>query len=120
MKYNGVPTSCESFSYGQVEDYSINITASGAIVNEELVAGLIETNENSEFLLYPNPVANDLNVSFLNNKGYTFRITNVLGQQISNGELSESPIDVSQLSTGIYLIELNNGAKRIVKKFAKK
>ena len=26
MKYNGVPTSCESFSYGQVEDYTINIT----------------------------------------------------------------------------------------------
>lgn len=120
MKYNGVPTSCESFSYGQVEDYSINITASGAIVNEELVAGLIETNENSEFVLYPNPVTNELNVSFLNNKGYTFRITNVLGQQISKGELSESPIDVSQLSTGVYIIELNNGAKRIVRKFAKK
>jgi hypothetical protein len=25
MKYNGVPTSCEAFSYGQVEDYTVNI-----------------------------------------------------------------------------------------------
>ncbi|SHL74056.1 M4 family metallopeptidase [Flavobacterium chilense] len=120
MKYNGIPTSCESFSYGQVEDYSINITASGAIVNEELVAGLVETTENSGFALYPNPVADELNISFLNNTGYTFRIINTLGQQISTGELSGNPVDVSALNTGIYIIELNNGAKRIVKKFAKK
>ncbi|WP_239004452.1 GEVED domain-containing protein [Lacinutrix sp. WUR7] len=26
MKYNGVPTSCEAFSYGEVEDYTVNIT----------------------------------------------------------------------------------------------
>jgi chitodextrinase len=26
MKYNGTPTSCESFSYGEVEDYTVNIT----------------------------------------------------------------------------------------------
>ncbi|MFT7250773.1 MAG: hypothetical protein ACI9FW_000488, partial [Flavobacterium sp.] len=30
MKYNGVPTSCEAFSYGQVEDYTINITGTTA------------------------------------------------------------------------------------------
>lgn len=26
MKYNGIPTSCESFQYGEVEDYTVNIT----------------------------------------------------------------------------------------------
>lgn len=26
MKYNGVPTACESFSYGEVEDYTVNIS----------------------------------------------------------------------------------------------
>lgn len=29
MKYNGIPTSCETFSYGEVEDYTVNIGASG-------------------------------------------------------------------------------------------
>ncbi|WP_428230842.1 M4 family metallopeptidase [Flavobacterium sp.] len=120
MKYNAIPTSCETFSYGQVEDYSINITASGAIVTQEIAAGLIETTETSSFALYPNPVAEELNISFLDNTGYTFRITNTLGQQVTTGELSGSPIDVSRLTTGVYIIELNNGSKRIVKKFAKK
>ncbi|MFH7016078.1 M4 family metallopeptidase [Flavobacterium sp. FlaQc-47] len=120
MKYNAIPTACEAFSYGQVEDYSINITASGAIVNEEIVAGLVETTETSSFALYPNPVAGELNVSLSNNTGYTFRIINTLGQQVSTGELSGNPIDVSNLHTGVYIIELNNGSKRIVKKFAKK
>lgn len=26
MKYNGIPTACETFSYGEVEDYTVNIT----------------------------------------------------------------------------------------------
>lgn len=29
MKYNGIPTSCETFSFGEVEDYTVNITAGG-------------------------------------------------------------------------------------------
>lgn len=30
MKYNGIPTACEAFNYGEVEDYTVNIVASGA------------------------------------------------------------------------------------------
>jgi hypothetical protein len=29
LKYNSVPSSCESFAYGEVEDYTINIMSSG-------------------------------------------------------------------------------------------
>ncbi len=28
MKYNGIPSSCETFSYGEVEDYTVNLVAS--------------------------------------------------------------------------------------------
>jgi len=29
MKYNGIPTSCETFTYGEVEDYTVNLEAAG-------------------------------------------------------------------------------------------
>ncbi|MEZ4796593.1 MAG: choice-of-anchor D domain-containing protein [Flavobacteriaceae bacterium] len=37
MKYNGIPTSCESFNYGEVEDYTINITAASPTPEINLV-----------------------------------------------------------------------------------
>lgn len=30
MKYNGAPTSCETFSYGEVEDYAVTIVSGGS------------------------------------------------------------------------------------------
>jgi hypothetical protein len=33
MKYNAIPTSCEAFSYGEVEDYTVNITAGATCTN---------------------------------------------------------------------------------------
>lgn len=29
MKYNGIPTSCETFTYGEVEDYTVNLATGG-------------------------------------------------------------------------------------------
>ena len=29
MKYNGIPTSCETFTYGEVEDYTVNLGGAG-------------------------------------------------------------------------------------------
>ena len=35
MKYNGIPTSCETFDYGEVEDYTVNIKSSGGTTNPD-------------------------------------------------------------------------------------
>ncbi|PWB28409.1 M4 family metallopeptidase [Flavobacterium sp. HTF] len=121
MKYNGIPTACESFSYGQVEDYTVNITAAGTI--EEVASNdfaFATDNTGSEITVYPNPVGNELSISLANKAGATFTITNTLGQQVGSGELSENPIDVSNLHTGIYLIELKGSQKTVTKKFIKK
>ena len=36
LKYNGIPSACETFSYGQVEDYTVNIVPSNTIISAKL------------------------------------------------------------------------------------
>ena len=57
MKYNGAPTSCEAFSYGEVEDYAVTISASGSRVANVQEEVHIFTTE-----LYPNPAADFVNL----------------------------------------------------------
>ncbi|MCF7561630.1 DUF5011 domain-containing protein [Sabulilitoribacter multivorans] len=37
MKYNGIPTACETFTYGEVEDYSITIQGSGPDITAPVI-----------------------------------------------------------------------------------
>ena len=54
------------------------------------------------------------------NRSASFRVINYLGQQVESGKISENAINVSKLGAGIYLLEVNDGQKRITKKFIKK
>lgn len=118
MKYNGIPTSCEAFTYGQVEDYTVNIAAAFAPTN--ITATDDNRNSSSEFKIYPSPVEDILNVSFLENKDSSFVIYNLTGQILKSGKLNQQEINVSDLTTGMYIFEMNDGQKSISKKFLKK
>ncbi len=106
MKYNGVPTSCETFSYGQVEDYTVNIASA-------------RESDALAFTIYPNPVKDgDLNIAIdFNNPSY--RIVNMLGQQVAFGTIENGTIAVSNLASGTYLLEVSADGKSAVKRFIK-
>lgn len=111
MKYNGTPTSCESFSYGQVEDYTINIGTTARI--EE------SNNTRLSFNLYPNPVKGDiLNISNLESPS-TYKIFNMMGQELGSGKIENESIYVGSLKTGTFLIEVSNGTSSTTKRFIK-
>ena len=66
-----------------------------------------------KFILYPNPAKNTLNV-----RGYTdgaFKITDVMGRTIMQGQIQASFIDVSLLPSGIYLLNTNNTDTKFIK-----
>lgn len=110
MKYNGIPTACEAFSYGQVEDYTINIVSTARENNNE--AALLAIN------LYPNPVKGSvLNLS--TSAAATFKIFTVLGQQISNGQVIDAAIPVADIQAGTYLLEVTSQGQTVVKRFIK-
>ena len=116
MKYNGIPTSCETLSYGQVEDYNVNITASSTI---ETTALSID-NDVLSLNLYPNPVESILNVSMNVTNKATYRIYNMIGQEIKTGNLTENEINVSNFKSGVYIFEVKDEEKTVTKKFLKK
>lgn len=120
MKYNAAPTACETFPYGEVEDYTVNIGGAIAATTTTIAGELGSENNLFDFTMYPNPVDNMLNVAMLDNRVVSFRIVNFLGQEVASGKLSENAIDVSKLGAGIYLFEVNDSQKTITKKFIKK
>ena len=111
MKYNGIPTSCESFSYGQVEDYTINISASGRM--EDISSTALT------FTLYPNPVkGNLLNIANIEGDA-TYRIFNLMGQELESGNIEDNAVLVGNLKTGAYLIEITSRNQTATKRFIK-
>ena len=111
MKYNASPTSCETFTDGEVEDYTVNIVAT-ARFDEDQTAKL-------EFNLYPNPVRDGiLNFSDLESES-NYRIFSMMGQELGNGKIQNNSLNVSSLRTGTYLIEVSNGSSSTTKRFIK-
>jgi chitodextrinase len=114
MNYNATPTSsCQAFTYGQVEDYTVNIS---------LTARMDETASNNvvSFNLFPNPVNGDvLNVSNLE-KASEYVIFNMMGQELGKGRIeNEGTINVGSLTAGTYLIQVTNENGSTAKRFIK-
>lgn len=124
MKYNGNATSCETFTYGEVEDYTVNISAgnSGRTDAPGAVAGV-------DFDVYPNPVnGNQTNILFsmVNRGDITLRVMDMSGREMHSrvfkgvqGNLTET-LDLSGYETGIYMVQLSGEGFNEVKKIIRK
>jgi hypothetical protein len=108
MQYNSVPSSsCGSYTYGQVEDYTLNILSSGR-GNDFDVKNLM-----TDIKLYPNPVRDILNVSNTNAEDY--KIFDMGGKLINSGKLERGTVNVSSLTAGAYTIQIGEISKRFIK-----
>ncbi|MBF4508141.1 fibronectin type III domain-containing protein [Flavobacterium sp. JLP] len=113
MKQSGTPDSCETFALGEVEDYTVNIQSNLSVEDHD-------ASKNLGYILHPNPAHDKLFVRIPENKTATYKITNVVGQNIDEGKVDEAGINISRIGSGIYIIELNDGEKSVFKKFIKK
>lgn len=79
--------------------------------------GIHEITNIESIKLYPNPAKNTANVSFYaaNTATYNVRIVNIFGQEVANNTLNVVPglnnntMDVSKLSTGVYIYTITDG-----------
>ncbi len=119
VSYYLSPDPCEISHTGEIEDYKINVNAG--------VAGPIETNIETEatitetiFKVYPNPIQDQdvLQIILTGKTMETYKVYNVLGQVVQQGAFSKT-IDVSQLESGMYIIELAEEGSKLNTRFIK-
>ncbi|WP_417558182.1 M14 family zinc carboxypeptidase [Mesoflavibacter zeaxanthinifaciens] len=107
MKYNASPASCESFSYGEVEDYTVNITEPSLSNNQFTI---------NDVKIYPNPFNNSFNISLSSNFiGHKIEVSvyDMRGRLIiqENSVFDQKAISVDNLksiSNGTYFIKIKD------------
>ncbi|WBX97305.1 reprolysin-like metallopeptidase [Chryseobacterium gambrini] len=108
MQYSSVPTSsCGTYTYGQVEDYTLNIVSSGR-------GNILDTKDIiTDIRVYPNPAKDILNISNTTNEEY--KIFDMGGKLINSGKLERGAVNVSGLIKGAYMIQIGEVSKRFIK-----
>lgn len=112
LGYESQPSSgCSNQQYGEVEDYPV-------LIQQQLSTS--ETmKDQSSIQIYPNPASDVLNVTKISSKAQ-FIITNMAGQKVMNGQINDNKISVSKLSTGAYIISIEDKGTTSNLKFIKK
>ncbi|MCU7616314.1 fibronectin type III domain-containing protein [Chryseobacterium sp. PBS4-4] len=108
MQKDGIPVNCTSFPNGEVEDYTVRIS-------KQPVANAINQ---TDIVIYPNPVSTVLNVKNISKKA-NYKIYTAAGQLVSSGFIVNNKIDVSRLSSGLYVIDIEDAMGTVQKKFIK-
>ena len=95
--------------YIQVDDYGYGTDQGtfGIEVQEVLSSDLFD---NNNFMAYPNPVKDVLNVSY-STEISSIRVINMIGQEVISKNISatSSQVDMSELSAGTYIVNVTVG-----------
>lgn len=112
LGYESQPSSgCSNQQYGEVEDYPV-------LIQQQLSTS--ETvKDKSSIQIYPNPASDVLNVTQISSKAQ-FIITNMAGQKVMSGPINDHKISVSKLTTGTYIISIEDKGTTSNLKFIKK
>jgi Zinc carboxypeptidase/GEVED domain/Secretion system C-terminal sorting domain/Fibronectin type III domain len=128
-KYGAYSTPCETFTYGEVEDYSINILATSPVTTMELARQAESESEvlpEAEIMAYPNPVSDivTIRLNYISNSNIkTVKMSAGNGTEIGTQEVelfnNEFRIDTKKLNAGMYFISIQEPDKQRVLKIIK-
>lgn len=130
MKYGASPTSCELFTYGEVEDYTVSFAASGLnspvanLSGSSVTAPAVNSKtKDLKLEIYPNPASDLLNVMVSGaGESVNIKVYNALGQIIDEFNIkdTQAAINLSKYNKGLYYIGVDDGVHNALKKFIKK
>ena len=79
----------------------------------------IKKNYAIDLSLYPNPTSNNIYLTNLKLNGHFYRIYNISGQIIANGNIEHQFIDVINLNKGFYIIKIEDTHIQYIGTFVK-
>ncbi|MGD9994049.1 MAG: GEVED domain-containing protein [Salinivirgaceae bacterium] len=121
MKYNGAGTACETFSYGEVEDYMVNIVDQASNLVMAVNTESVQEETAYDVEVFPNPASTYLKVKFSSERNVDFTITDITGRTVFADNLvtNNQTIDLNRFENGVYLLTLNMEGKMLTTRFIK-
>ncbi|MEP4534023.1 MAG: endonuclease [Cyclobacteriaceae bacterium] len=123
MKWDAAQTSCESFSYGEVEDYAVTIGGAGARIASQNVDDL-QTSPLPKISIFPNPAVSVVNVDVAVERegAFAVKIYDLNGKVVYQANETafrsriRKDINVSGLERGVYVISIGEGKEKVISK----
>jgi hypothetical protein len=107
----------DSIMYFYSDSYGCSQSAFGLLF-ETYCDGINQINANNSISIYPNPASTELFIKAENFKPVRLTLYDISGQVLQSGKF-EPHIDISQLSSGVYFIEVKAGNEVARKRFVK-
>ena len=118
-------TSCGSYSYGETEDYTVNISG-GTARTAGTAATARGSNPNAladQYTLYPNPATDVLTIARPANadpeQPFSVREADLRGAEVRGLTFTDGQLNVSGLRPGIYMLTVKDGAGTTHQRFVK-
>ena len=120
MSDAGYPAACGSFRYGEVEDYTVNITAKSTPINNEIIGKRLGENEVADIKVFPNPAKDKLivEIPFDNAKVKIISSTGAIVKEFVLNR-NDNTINISDLVSGLYILSVEDEKGSITETFVK-
>lgn len=112
---DGAIVPCGQSTYGEVEDYTVNITTSGVGLSENALSAIT---------IYPNPSSDILNIdlSSANEEVKSISIFDITGKLIQTVDVVENAnisLNIYSLASGLYYIKISSATNTVVRQVVK-